>query len=285
MKHWNIETIRDLLLESGRIALSHFSAPQTKLKRDSSLVTVADRAVESFLEKSLTGDGDGARMIGEESVDSTTEEEVVSALEGTTWVVDPIDGTAPYANRLPTWAVSIGLMEGGTFSQGAWFLPRIGEMYITNGNEVLFSEESRDPERWQFTNLQPLAPIDVPFTTTGMISLPHDIARTKRFTGDNPVQAIGSAVYSMAQMVQGRYIGCITSLKLWDIAGAVPILRRMGYQIQFPGGRELADTVSSTDWITDARSRQLWKARGALYISQSDETLSFMHHHYRDDNA
>ncbi len=282
MKHWDTETIRDLLLESGRIALHHFNNPETIHKSDASLLTIADGAVETFLKERLVGDNNGVSLIGEESVSGTTQKEADAALSGTTWVVDPIDGTAPYANKLPTWGISIGLLQDGVFSHGAWFLPRVGELYMTSGPDVLFGEEPRDPRRWRFKDLQALPKIDVPYTSTGMISLPHDIVRSKRFTGKNPIQSVGSAVYSLAQLVRGNYIGCITSLKLWDLAGAVPILRRMGCQIQFADRRELSDTVTSTDWITDASHGQLWKAQGALYVAHTEETLAYLHSHYTD---
>jgi myo-inositol-1(or 4)-monophosphatase len=284
MKNWDTDTIRDLLLESGRIAMHHFSAPETIHKSDASLLTIADGAVETFLKERLVGDDTDVSLIGEESVGGTTQQEADAALSGTTWVVDPIDGTAPYANKLPTWGISIGLLEDGVFSQGAWFLPRVGELYITSGGDVLFGEETRDPEGWHFDELHPLPKVDIPYTSTGMISLPHDIVRSRRFTGKNPIQSVGSAVYSLAQLVRGNYIGCITSLKLWDLAGAVPILRRMGCRIQFADRRELSDTVTSTDWVTDASHRQLWKARGALYVAHTEETLDYLHNHYRDDS-
>ncbi len=280
MNEWNVETIRDLLLEAGRIGMRHFSAPETVHKSDASLLTVADGAIEDFLTAELAGDD--ATVVGEERVDGTTPEMVDAALHGATWVIDPIDGTAPYANRLPNWGVSIGLLRDGAFTHGAWFLPRLGEMYITDGDEVLFNEESRDPPSWDFTRLQPLTAPAPPFSTTGMISLPHDVVRNRRFTGKNPIQSIGSAVYAFAQLLRGRYIGCITSLKLWDIAGAVPMLRRRGYHIRFSDGRELGDTVSATDWDLDAASARLWKARGALYVAHSEETLSHLQKHYRD---
>jgi 3'-phosphoadenosine 5'-phosphosulfate (PAPS) 3'-phosphatase len=49
MIDWQVPVVRDLLLEAGRIALTHFESPQTEHKADQSLVTVADTAVEEHL--------------------------------------------------------------------------------------------------------------------------------------------------------------------------------------------------------------------------------------------
>lgn len=281
MTEWNVHTIRDLLIEAGRIALYHYNRPGTEHKHDTSLVTVADHAVEEFLISALAPGDDEAVLIGEESVGGTTQEEVDLALaNGTTWVVDPIDGTAPYANRLPTWGISIGLMSKGEFIDGALFLPRTGEIYITSGEDVLYQETTADPASWAFDDLQPLSKEPYPYVSTGMVSLPHEIVRSGRFSGKNPMQSIGSAVFSIAKLIQGSYIGYVTSLKLWDIGGSAAMLRRMGYRITFADGRELGTTVTDTDWITDASHPRLWKCRGNLFIAQTEETIDFLHHHY-----
>ena len=280
MIEWNVETMRDLLVEAGRIALHHYATPGTEHKHDASLVTVADRAVEEYLTNALAGSNDGARMIGEESVGGTTQTEVDAALSGTTWVVDPIDGTAPYANRLPTWGISIGLLRDGAFSEGAIFLPRTGEIFITSGTDVLFEESSADPETWKFENLTPMSTTPAPYVSTAMVSLPHEIVRSGRFSGRNPMQSVGSAVFSLAKLVQGSYIGCITGLKLWDIAGAAPILQRTGYRIEFPDRRLLSDRVTDTDWVTDAARTDLWKCRGNLFVAGSEEAMAYIHAHY-----
>lgn len=281
MTTWNVETIRDLIIEAGKIALSHYDRPDTQHKHDSSLVTVADHAVEAFLTEALAPGTDSAVLIGEESVGGTTQEEVDVALSNDiTWVVDPIDGTAPYANRLPTWAISIGLVRNGRFSEGAIFLPSMGELFITSGSDVLYGAATSDPDTWVFDKLTPLSKKSIPYTTTGMLSLPYEIMRTPRFTGRNPVQSIGSAVFGIAKLLQGSYIGCVTGLKLWDICGAIPMLHRLGYHITFHDRRALSAVVSDQDWITDAAHPRLWKCRGKLFLAHTEETLDYIREHY-----
>ena len=91
-------------------------------------------------------------------------------MNGATWVVDPIDGTAPYANHLPTWGISIGLMKNGAFTDGAVFLPRTAELYITSGDDVLHQEATADPASWTFDDLTPLSTEPHPYVSTGMVS-------------------------------------------------------------------------------------------------------------------
>jgi myo-inositol-1(or 4)-monophosphatase len=219
-------------------------------------------------------------MLGEESADAWTQAGVDAALRGTTWIVDPIDGTAPYANQLPTWGVSVGLMEGGRLTNGALFLPRTGEMFITSGDTVLFHRGARNPEYWSFS-LDALPQNDRSYTSTGMVSLPQEIRHGGRFGGRNPIQSNGSAVYSVAKLIRGSYLCYIARIKLWDLAGSIPILDRLGFRMVFDDGHELSPEVSSRDWVLDAASPRLWKSAGLVFLAPDDETVTYMREHYQ----
>ncbi len=280
MNKWHPETIRDVMISAGRIALTHFETPETEHKADRSLVTVADTAIETYLRQTLMEDG--VSFIGEESALAMPQGEIDGALRGTTWVVDPIDGTAPYANRLPTWGVSLALMEGGRITEGALFLPRTGELFISSGEDVLYQGSTRDPQLWAFEEMIPFRRPGVGYTTTGMVSLPQEMRRSGRFLGGNPFQCNGSAVYSIAKTITGSYLGYIARIRLWDLAGAIPILRRLGFQIVFRDGHSLGDAVTAQDWILTAGSADLWKCRELLYIAGNDETTRPLIENYRE---
>lgn len=280
MKAWDVNAIRDLMLEAGRVAMEHFESPSITTKHDSSIVTAADHAIEELLRARLAPDGGEAAFVGEESVLETTADSMTRALSGPTWVVDPIDGTAPYANGLPNWGISLGLLEDGRFSHGAIFLPRIGELFITDGDRVRHERGSRDERYWQFSRLEARGAVDIPYRRTGMLSLPSEITHRGRFDGGNPVQSIGSAVYSVAKVITGGYLCYVARVKLWDIAGGIPILRRLGFRIEDEAGVEIPDVVSESHWVLDADSPRLWKCRGLLYIGHAKETLDHVRAHF-----
>mgnify|MGYP002875598860 CR=1 FL=1 len=280
MTAWDVSRIRDLLLEAGRIALDHFEAPRTELKDDNSLVTDADREIETYLAGQLVDGSDEAILIGEESAEGWTAKRVAAALEGTAWVVDPIDGTAPYANQLPTWGISLGQMHRGRLENGALFLPRTGELFITDGEQVLYHRGARNPAYWSFETLTPLPREDHPWRASGMVSLPQEIVHRGRFSGHNPVQSNGSAVYSVAKLIRGSYLCYIARIKLWDLAGSLPILDRLGFRVVFEDGRDLPLEVTPRDWVLDADSPRLWKSTGLLFIAHDPATLEHMRTHY-----
>ncbi len=278
MNEWDVSQIRTLLLEAGRIALSYFESTTSEHKSDYSLVTPADRAVEEYLRAQL--EKDGAILIGEESADGWTQTAIDEALAGTTWIVDPIDGTAPYANHLPTWGISLGLMERGTLTEGALFLPRTGEMFITSGDDVLFHRGARNPEYWEFESLTALPQESRGYASSGMISLPQEIVHSGHFSGRNPIQSNGSAVYSIAKLLRGSYICYVARIKLWDLAGALPILHRLGHRAVFEDGRPLTLEVNRQNWVLDAANHRLWKSTGLVFVAADDETVAYMQQHY-----
>ncbi len=271
------------MLDAGRIALEHFTEPQTEHKPDNSLVTVADHAVEEFLTQKLVRDEPQDRtvtLVGEETVGVADEETIHATLNGVTWVVDPIDGTASYANKLPTWGVSLGRLEDGRFTDGALFLPRTGDLFITDGSDVLYEENPRDPGRWRFEALKALNIPERPYNPMGMLSFPHEIAYGGRYTGSNPFQANGSAVYSMAQLILGGYLAYVARIKLWDVAGSIPLLQRLGFLVQYPDGHLLGDSVTERDWVLEPGNHRIWRSRGTWMIARNRDTLEHLRDHY-----
>ncbi len=280
MNEWQPEKIRRIMVEAGTIALQHFENPRTEHKKDFSLVTVADTTIERALREHLQEPG--ASFIGEESALSMTQQEIEDTLAGVCWIVDPIDGTAPYANQLPTWGISIARMVHGVITEGALFLPRTGELFITSGAAVLYQRGPRDLSFWKFEPMEELSSVADTYTTTGMVSLPQEMRRKATYAGTNPFQCNGSAVYSIAKTITGSYQGYIARIRLWDLAGAIPILRRLNFHIEFADHEALAPNISRTDWNLNAGDPNLWKCRGLLYISRSRETVMAMQRDYRE---
>ncbi len=278
---WRVEDVCKLIGEAGRIAMSYYQDPEIEHKADASVVTKADRAIEGWLQEEFDRPGEGRFLIGEETVHQYDKAYFLQALQRTTWVVDPIDGTAPYANQLPNWGVSIGLMEEGVLTNGALFVPRTGDLLITDGDQVLYERGHRDPESWQFDKLQVFEAREQPYSPTGMISLPQEIRRKARFDGPNPFQAIGSAVYSVMELVHGGYLGYIARIKLWDLAGSIPILTRLGYKLVFADGTEMNESVTEEFWHLDPEEPRLWKCRDLLFVAEDAETVAFMRDSYR----
>lgn len=106
---------------AGVSVLGSKSAPED-------VVTEADRDTETLIRQFLQNARPNDAFLGEEGGSS-------SGSSGLTWIVDPIDGTVNYLYDLPSWAVSVAVVEGDpdpaswTLLAGAVVVPSQTETY------------------------------------------------------------------------------------------------------------------------------------------------------------
>lgn len=108
---------------ADEISMKYFSrSPETSVKKDGTLVTVADREVEEMLRGRIRQQFPSHAILGEEG-----------GLEGDAgapiWIIDPIDGTNNYAAGIPIFGTLIGLRVDGRTQVGVASAPALGERY------------------------------------------------------------------------------------------------------------------------------------------------------------
>jgi len=260
---WNTEVLLDLLLSCGRICLDgQASAPWT-LKQDGSLVTAVDQAVERLLAERFDAPAAGSFMIGEETVSGRDEAYLQAALSGTAWIVDPVDGTAPFAHGLSYWGTSIGLARAGRIEHGAIILPSQGEVFMTVDSEVWWASGVDVHGPAKQVSLQRLTPQVLPLSRGGMLALGQRFVRTRTLSWPNPVVSTGCAINALAYLMLGRLMGCIGYMKLWDVAGALPMLERTGIVARLADGTPLTTHLTNGAFVLAAGRPDRW--------SQSDQ--------------
>ena len=99
-------------------------------KRPGAVVTVADKCAEAALAKGLAGIGPGARVVGEEGCE--TDSTILVALEepGAVWIIDPVDGTANFADGRPGFTVMVAFVLDGRTQAGWIYDPLAGSMSV-----------------------------------------------------------------------------------------------------------------------------------------------------------
>lgn len=114
-----IETIRT----AGAIAQNAFETDSASyvLKGPQDFLTVTDAAVEKIIRDALLGQFPQDGFLGEES--GSVSGDIV-------WVVDPIDGTANFARRIPHYCISIALTTPRDTLLGAIYDPAHDELYL-----------------------------------------------------------------------------------------------------------------------------------------------------------
>ena len=119
---FELDWVIDLAKEAGEIALSYFRRTSITWKADKTIVTEADRAVESFLTSELRQRYPDDGILGEEGASHQRQAR-------RQWVLDPIDGTSVFAHGLPIWGICIGLMVEDRPVAGVVSVPAVGDCY------------------------------------------------------------------------------------------------------------------------------------------------------------
>ncbi|WP_281978628.1 inositol monophosphatase family protein [Pseudorhizobium flavum] len=112
--------------KAGALALDYFLRRETlviEIKKDpQDVVSIADRAVETLIREQIAEAYPKDGVLGEEYG-------LIESSSGFTWVIDPIDGTSPFVNGMPTWCVSIALLHEGEPVVGVIAAPCQDELY------------------------------------------------------------------------------------------------------------------------------------------------------------
>jgi len=148
--------IRDLMRYAAeRSMLPRFrqlAAHEVEMKGADDPVTIVDREVEAFLTEALTRLAPGVAVVGEEAVHA--DKAVLDHLTGQCWIIDPLDGTANFAEGKEPFGIIIALADAGRAVAGWIYDPnkdrfchaRAGEGAFVNGERITARTTGREPQ-------------------------------------------------------------------------------------------------------------------------------------------
>ena len=222
--------IAGLLAESSRIGFRYLEDSHAELKPDRSLVTIADRTIEAFLNAELEDEAAGIRVIGEETCAKRSAEYLDAARRERCFIIDPIDGTAMYAHRIPFWGTIIGYAENGVLVDGGIAIPGTGELLLSDGGRTLYAQSSLPMTEWDFDReLAVLAPPPDRFDDSSLVSISQPMAHRNRMSGTNVLTAFCSTAYMTVLLATGRVAAAYNAAHIWDFAGGLRSLANLGF--------------------------------------------------------
>ena len=216
------------------------------------IVTHADLEISRLLEEKLSGQG--FSVLSEESL--TGKSDLLDF-----WVLDPIDGTANFANGLPLYAVSIGWVENFSATLGFVCAPSLDELYVTlnedtaslNGRQILHDH----------TNIE-TSLVAASFSTNS--SKAHHVLFQRVNEITRGCLRTGSAALNLCWTSSNRFQAAYGfGAKIWDVAGGLAIAKNSGCDVRlrmYPdnltfdycvGSRDVVDSI-----IAEARVLNLW---------------------------
>ena len=214
-----------LVREAGGLLMERFQRPMAIEYKDKEgwrdPVTEADRTAETFLSNELAARFPEHGFVGEEGEGRAAGE------GGLTWVVDPLDGTTNFANGLPSFCCSIGLLEHGEPVVGAIFLP----WPDTPGGRVFHAR--RGGGAWEGEDRLQVAPGDKPVAGRVTVRggfIPGRFRPSKELLKNAGQQrSVGSTAYELALTADGTYQFTLHGAPhSWDVAAGIVLVQEAG---------------------------------------------------------
>lgn len=265
---WNLEKLSQLFKRAGAIALKYFDAPPTELKSDQTVVTLADKEIEQLFAAVLDDPANDSYMIGEETIEKYPQSYIDEALKSPCcWVLDPIDGTAPYSSHMDFWGISLGLIKHGKLVEGAVYLPCFDRLIATCGSELVYCEINSSG-KWKT-----FAPQVNPLGIKGHLSLGQYTTRKWIYNGKNTLFSICSCVGSLYLLLTGKVTAYCGDFKLWDIAGMLPILERANFAILSVTGKNLPLSGDLADNMFELQNTdRMWRIKTPVIAAPDVQT-------------
>lgn len=240
-----LAAITNQAIQIGHDILSSSTPTGVRAKSDRDFVTDIDLLIEREIRAYLARATPEAGFLGEE--------EGQVGDPGTTWTLDPIDGTTNYVHGLPMYAISLALVHGGAALTAAIDSPALGLRYTaTTGHHA-------------YCNGVPIHASDTTELTRAVIAI-GDFATGDRAAAKNVrrlrltaalsdrverIRMLGSAALDLAFVAHGKLDAAIMlSNKPWDTMAGSLLARCSGAHVVDSDGS--THSTASIDTIAAA---------------------------------
>jgi myo-inositol-1(or 4)-monophosphatase len=124
-------------LAAGKILEKYFESEiEKEYKDDKSIVTAADKESEEIIKKIISKAFPGHSILGEETGHTDNSSKY-------TWHIDPVDGTANFANHIPMFAVSIALSHKDELIVGVIYNPACNLLYFAENGKGAYCNNKK----------------------------------------------------------------------------------------------------------------------------------------------
>ena len=172
---------------------------------------------------------------------AAAEQTARSLASGRTWIIDPLDGTVNYANGIPFFCVSIGLVVDGRPAAGAVHDPMRGETFwaTADGPAMLGDREIVASDKADLNDCV----VQMALGGRAAATRARAVRRAVRVS-----RSMGSSALALAYVANGRFDAFIQSggMSAWDVAAAGLIAERGGAIVTDLAGGPWFDVSKAT---------------------------------------
>jgi myo-inositol-1(or 4)-monophosphatase len=188
------------------------------------VVTEADHLSEALILDAIRAQYPADAILAEETGEHRAiAGEAPTSGRGRVWIVDPLDGTVNYANGLPVFCVSIGLVVDGVPAVGVILDPTRAESFgaTSDGPATLNGRPLRASGKEKLSDYV----ISMSLNGRSATSRARNVRKAIRISRN-----MGSAALALAYVANGRFDAFIQQggLSAWDVAAAGLIAERGG---------------------------------------------------------
>ncbi|QQQ79713.1 inositol monophosphatase [Saccharothrix sp. 6-C] len=225
--------IESCLREASDVATRMRGVGRAAVKPDdvNQVVTDADLALGALLTGRIGDEYPGHAILEEESGGTPGE-------HGTSWIVDPLDGTSNYAVGSPLYGVMMAVVGPDGVLAGGMALPAFGTVYVAQSGRGA----TRDG--------RPLEPLPTTALEHSLVAYGMDRGPAELMAAEGRlVAAIGTAclgvrmsnsVFDLCMVAEGAYGAYVhRGCRIWDVAAAVCVLGECGGRCTDLDGRPL----------------------------------------------
>jgi len=259
----------DLVDQAGRVLMDHYERLERidyKTARD--VVTEADHLSEELVIAAIRRRYPADRILAEESGahDAEPDGPGVTVAAGAmgddavatprTWVIDPLDGTVNYANGLPVFCVSIGLVVGDQPTVGAVLDPTRDETFAAtiDGPATLNGRPIHVSDKDKLTDYV----ISLALAGRSVVRRARTLRKEIRIS-----RSMGSCALALAYVGNGRFDAFVqqAGLSAWDVAAAGLIAERAGATVTALDGSRWYDPARATRTVSIVAAPPAFHAR------------------------
>ncbi len=227
-----LDVMWDLVREAGVVSCQMIGDAQPGLKPDDSVVTRADYAISKIAHERLAALLDTRRhlLVDEEAITKGVHDRQTEwAHAPYLWTVDPVDGTRLYANRIPLYGISVGLLKDRRPWLGMIFFPVLNELLYADGESAFYVQDPFGPNCREHR----IVPVDQEISSRSLFLLSDNFFRTHDWRyQDCRFLVTACAVINLAWPSLGRACGCLDRSNLWDFGGGWPIIHQAGLSMR-----------------------------------------------------
>lgn len=215
----------ELAVRAGELLADRLGRVETiRHKSAKDVVTEVDHLSEALIIEAIEATFPDDGVLAEESG-------LAASTNARVWVVDPLDGTINYANGIPLFCVSIGLVVDGVPTVGVVRDPVRGETFAatSGGPATLDGQPIRVSAKELLSDFVISLAIDGPARAEHLDGIRDEIRVSRR---------LGSAALALAYTAAGRFDAFAQThgLSAWDVAAAGLIVERAGATVSDTSG-------------------------------------------------